>query len=144
VRTASWTAAKADAVARLLARHRPARMLLFTPDCASAYELARAHLIMPVTAELPRRERDAALAAFARGALRALVGPRLLETGAPEGLADVGVLIGCSMGLAQRRARCRRIAAAGICYELVSQDTLEVGRARRLRGAAPAATAPLD
>jgi hypothetical protein len=144
LRAASWTEAKQGAVAMLLERHRGARVLLFTPDCETAYALARQHLVMPVTAELPRRERDAALLAFARGELRVLAGPRLLETGTPEGSADAGVLIGCSLGRAQRRARAQRVAATGVVYELVSLDTLEVGRAGRMRGTAAAAAVALD
>jgi hypothetical protein len=131
---AGWTAAKAATVAALLLRHRGQRILLFTPDCETAYALARDHLIAAVTAELPRREREALLAGFTTATPHALVGPRLLETGIAERSADVGILIGASVGRAQRRARIDRVAAAGIVYELLSQDTMEVGRARRLRG----------
>jgi len=131
LQAASWNAAKAAACAALLARHRGERVLVFTPDRHAAYELARAHLIAPVTAELPRRERDATFAAFAVGRVRALAGPRLLDVGVPEGAADVGILVGGGFGSAQQAARCRRVRAGGVVYELVASDTVEVGRARR-------------
>ncbi len=137
IRLAAWHEHKAAVVGELLARHRRDRLLVFTPDRAAAYELAREHLIAAVTAELPRAERNALLDGFANGALRALAGPRLLDHGAEEGSADVAILVGGGFGAAQRRARCRRVAGNGVVYELVSLDTVEVGRARRWR-AAPA------
>jgi superfamily II DNA or RNA helicase len=138
---ASWNRNKADAVAELLARHRNERVLVFTPDRRSTYELARTHLIAPVTAELPRRERQATLAAFAAGRLRTLAGPRLLDLGVPEGCADVGILVGGGYGRDQHDARCRRVAATGVVFELIALDTVEVGRAHRFGRSIAAATA---
>lgn len=131
LRIASWNAAKADATATLLARHRGERTLVFAPDRASTYALSLAHLIAPVTAELPLAERRATLAAFAAGRLHALVGPRLLDLGVPERTAQVGILVGGGFGAAQRAARLGRIATTGVVYELVAQETIEVGRAAR-------------
>lgn len=128
---AAWTVAKAAACGELLARHRRQSVLVFTPDRGSAYELARAHLIAPLTAELSRGERAGLLAAFARGQLKALAGPRLLELGVAAGSADVGIVVGGGYGRADRRARFDRIAPHGIVYELVSEGTAEVGRAQR-------------
>jgi hypothetical protein len=133
---AGFHAHKATLVGELLRRHRGERILVFTPDRQSAYALARAHLIAPVTAELPQTERSGALAAFAAGRLRVLAGPRLLDLGVPDGTAEVGILVGGGFGSAQRAARLRRIAPHGLVYELVSHDTLEVGRAARWRTAA--------
>jgi hypothetical protein len=132
---AAWNEAKATACGELLARHRGSRVLVFTPDRASAYTIAREHLVAPLTAELPRAERAALLAAFTRGALRTLVGPRLLELGVDAGTADVGILVGGGFGLADRLARHDRIAPAGIVYELVAEQTADVARARRLADA---------
>ena len=138
-RLASWNAAKAAACDELLARHRADRVLVFTPDRASAYQLARAHLVAPITAELARGERARLLDDFRRGTLRCLVGPRLLDLGVSEGLADVGILVDGGLGERQRRARLRRIRAGGLAHELIAQDTAEVGRVRRFtRHAAPA------
>lgn len=136
LRVAAWNPGKAALVDDLLARHRGRRVVVFTPDRASAYALARTHLVPPITAELPRREREAMVAAFVRGALQVLVGPRLLDHGLPEGLADVGILVGGGLGPAQREARLRRVATSGVVYELVGQATVEVGRAARWQRAA--------
>jgi hypothetical protein len=134
-RIAAWNEAKAAACGDLLARHRGAKVLVFTPDRGSAYQIAREHLIAPLTAELPRAERQAVLAAFAQGTLRALVGPRLLELGVATGAAAVGIVVGGGFGLAERHARHARIAADGVGYELIAEQTAEVARARRFADA---------
>ncbi|MBX3464868.1 MAG: hypothetical protein KF830_17000, partial [Planctomycetes bacterium] len=144
IATAAWNTAKAAACAALLRRHRRQRVLLFTPDRASTYALARAHLVAPVTAELPPREREATLAAFAAGTLRMLAGPRLIDLGVPAGAADVGILVGGGFGAAQRQARLARVGAHGTVYELQALDTLEVGRAHRFAAAAADPLAAVD
>ncbi|MCA8974862.1 MAG: hypothetical protein KDC98_09070 [Planctomycetes bacterium] len=138
LRTAAWHSNKAQLIAELLRLHRRDRVLVFTPDRLTAYELAREFLIAPITSEIPRRERGELLAAFAGGTLRALVGPRLLDLGVAECSADVAILVGGGFGRDQRAARCRRVRADGVVYELVSIDTVEVGRAQRWRGTAAA------
>src|SRR5690606_32093453 len=133
LRLASWHAHKAAVVADLLHRHRGQRVLLFTPDRATAYELGRTHLVAAITSEIPRAERHALLTAFAKGSLHTLAGPRLLDAGIAERTADVAILIGGGFGRDQRLSRRRRVRSSGIIYELVSQETLEVGRAQRFR-----------
>jgi hypothetical protein len=130
-RIAGWNTNKALAVAELLARHRRDRVLVFTPDRASAYQLAQRHLIAPITAELPRAERDQLLQDFAAGRLLCLAGPRLLDLGVPEHSVAVGIVIGGGYGPRQRLAQQRRISASGVVYELVAEHTAEVGRAHR-------------
>jgi hypothetical protein len=141
LRLAAWHDNKAAVVAELLQQHGRDRVLVFTPDRRTAYALANAHLLPAVTAELPRAERAHLFDAFAAGSLRTLAGPRLLDLGVAERTADVAILIGNGFGPDQRRARCRRVALTGIVYELVSLDTVEVGRAHRWRGSAADATA---
>jgi len=128
---AAWNVAKAAACGELLARHRGQAVLVFTPDRGSAYEIAREHLVAPLTAELGKRERAALLAAFARRDLRVLVGPRLLELGVAAGTADVGIVVGGGFGSGDRRARLQRVGPHGVVYELVAADTVEVATARR-------------
>jgi len=141
LRAASWHAHKAAVIAELLHRHRGERILVFTPDRASAYALSRQHLIAPVTAELPRAERQHAVDDFVAGSQRVLAGPRLLDLGVPDGIADVGILVGGGYGRDQRSARCLRVSPLGLVYELVSLGTVEVGRAQRWRGTPAGATA---
>lgn len=138
-RLVHWTEAKQAAVATLLQDHRAERVLCFTGDRDSAYALARASLVMPVTAELSRAERETVVQDFAAGRLRVLGGPRLLEEMHGLPMADVGIVLGWSFGAAQQQARVQRIRSGGRLYELVAADTVEVSRAGR-HGAEPAAT----
>jgi superfamily II DNA or RNA helicase len=148
-RTVALTAAKAAALAELLERHRDARTLIFTADNQTACAIARRHLIMPITCDIARREREAALARFRAGDLRALVSTRALNEGVDVPAADVAILVGASGGereYVQRIGRVLRPAAGklAIVYEIVARGTLEMGQARRRRdGFAARAAGPL-
>jgi superfamily II DNA or RNA helicase len=80
-RLLALTDGKRRALRALLARDRNARVLVFTADNASAYAIAREHLIMPLTCDIGRPEREAVLDAFRQGRLRALVSSRVLNEG---------------------------------------------------------------
>lgn len=126
-----FTHAKADAVAMLLARHRGNRVLLFTADNDTAYTIARKHLVMPMTCDIARTERNRALDAFRRGELGALVSSRVLNEGIDVPDADVAILVGGTRGqreYVQRIGRLLRPAPGkrAIVYELVTMGTTEV------------------
>lgn len=142
-RLAAWNPRKVAVTAGLLAAHRGQRVLVFTPDRASAYQLAREHLIAPLTAELCRRERQSLLHAFHRGALPALVGPRLLDLGVEPGHAEVGIAIASPRTAAEFAARRQRIATDGVFHQLIAQHTLEENHVRAAHAAAAAAPAPV-
>ena len=72
---------KRAALRRLLDRTRQQRTLVFTGDNASAYAVAREHLVMPMTCDIGRKEREAALARFRDGALCCLVSAQVLNEG---------------------------------------------------------------
>src|SRR5690606_2057861 len=74
-------AAKRALVAQLLTRHQEGKVLIFTPDNPSAYEIARSELVMPLTCDIERRERDEVLERFRRNELRVLVSSRVLNEG---------------------------------------------------------------
>lgn len=141
VQSASWHEHKSLIVSDLLEKHRGERIVVFTPDRRCAYELAQEHLIAAITSELSRRERDSLLGSFGDGSLRVIAGPKLLDAGIEERSADVGILVGGGCGMEQRAVRCRRVRESGVIYDLVSQDTLEVGRAHRWRNAGARAPA---
>ena len=95
-------------------RHAQDRVLVFTPDNATAYRIAREHLVMPITCDIGARERDAALDRFRRGDLRALVSSRVLNEGLDVPDAEVGILVGGTQGTreyVQRLGRLLRPAA---------------------------------
>jgi superfamily II DNA or RNA helicase len=141
-----FTRAKAEAVKALLARHHESKVLVFTADNAAAYAIAREHLIMPITSEIGRRERERALSAFREGKLRALVSARVLNEGIDVPDADVAIIVGGTLGEREHVQRVGRLlrpspGKRATVYELVTLATSEARRAaERRRGlAAPRA-----
>lgn len=137
-RLLAFTRAKRETLRSLLARHRDARVLVFTADNETAYAIAREHLIMPMTCDIGRKERDEALARFHRGELRALVSARVLNEGLDVPDADVAIIVGGALGEREHVQRVGRLLRPGdgkraLVYELVSRDTVEVRQSRRRR-----------
>jgi superfamily II DNA or RNA helicase len=148
-RLLSLTRAKRAVLAELLARHRDARTLVFTAGNDAAYAIAREHLVMPLTCDIGRAERTAALEKFRAGELRALVSARVLNEGLDVPAADVGVIVGGSCGEREHVQRIGRLlrpapGKRALVYELVTRRTVEVGQAqRRRKGLAPRVAAQL-
>ncbi len=137
-RLLALTAAKRRALSILLERHRDARILVFTADNESAYAIAREHLVMPLTCDIGRGERDDVLARFRQGDLRVLVSARVLNEGLDVPDADVGVVAGGALGEREHVKRVGRLlrpspGKRAVVYELVTRQTIEVGQARRRR-----------
>lgn len=133
-RLLSFTAAKQRALGTLLPRHRDSRVLIFTADNAAAYAIAAEHLIMPITCDIPRPERETALEAFRRGELRALVSARVLNEGIDVPDADVAIIVGSTFGEREHVQRVGRLlrpvpGKRAVVYELVTAATSEVWRA---------------
>jgi len=137
-----FTRAKAAAVRALLSRHRDARILVFTADNAAAYAIAREHLIMPVTCEIGRQERERALQGFREGKLRALVSARVLNEGIDVPEAEVAIIVGSTQGEREHVQRIGRLlrpspGKRATVYELVTLATSEARSAtERRRGLA--------
>lgn len=134
----AFTNAKRDALGGLLDRHRNARVLVFTADNHAAYAIARQHLIMPLTCDISRLERDAALARFRAGALRALVSARVLNEGIDVPDADVAIIVAGAMGEREHVQRIGRLLRPGqgkraLVYELITRGTIEVRSAEKRR-----------
>jgi superfamily II DNA or RNA helicase len=139
-RIAGYTAGKRATVAELLARHRDARILVFTSDNESAYGIAREHLVMPMTCDIGRAERDEVLAAFRSGELRALVSARVLNEGVDVPDADVAIIVSGAMGAREHVQRVGRVlrpaeGKRAIVYELIASGTSETAKSRRRRRA---------
>lgn len=135
-RLLAYTEAKADAVGRLLARHAEARVLVFTGDNDSAYAVARRHLLMPITCDIGRTERELAIERFRRGELRALVSARVLNEGLDVPDAEVAIVVGGSLGAREHVQRIGRLLRPGpgkraLVYELVSRETTEIRQMER-------------
>jgi len=138
---------KKRAIGSLLRRHHDARTLIFTADNETAYAVAREHLVMPLTCDIDRKERDVALARFRTGELRTLVSARVLNEGIDVPDADVAVVVAGTQGEREHVQRVGRLlrpreGKRAVVYELVCPRTLEVrDAARRRRGLAARAVA---
>ena len=126
----AYTRGKADALGRLLDRHRASRVLVFTADNETAYAIARRHLIMPITCDIGRPEREEVLERFRKGELRALVSARVLNEGLDVPAADVAIVVGGTQGQREHVQRVGRVLrpAAGkraLVYELVVRRSSE-------------------
>ena len=137
-RLLQFTEAKASAVAALLERHRDSRLLIFTADNEAAYRIAREHLIMPITCDISRAEREAALSAFRAGTLRALVSARVLNEGIDVPDADVAIIVSGTQGEREHVQRVGRLlrpapGKRALIYQLATRATAEIRRANERR-----------
>ncbi len=108
-RLLSFTYAKRQALASLLGRHRCSRVLIFTADNETAYAIAGEHLVMPLTCDISRQERDDVLERFRRGDIRMLVSARVLNEGLDVPDADVAVIVGGALGEREHVQRVGRL-----------------------------------
>lgn len=132
-------------LADLLDRHREGRVLVFTPDNTSAYQVARDHYIMPLTCDIKRDERKCVLERFRRGELRALVSSRVLNEGLDVPDADVAIVVGGALGSREHIQRVGRLlrpapGKRAVVYELVAAGTSETWSSLRRRRALAART----
>jgi superfamily II DNA or RNA helicase len=137
---AAFPNAKRALLVELLAQHRNGRVLVFTADNASAYQVSRDHFIMPLTCDIQRKERDLVLDRFRRGELGALVSSRVLNEGLDVPDADVAIVVGGSQGGREHIQRVGRLlrpapGKRAVVYELVASGTSEEGSSLRRRRA---------
>jgi superfamily II DNA or RNA helicase len=130
---------KREALAMLLARHRGQRTLVFVADNDTAYRIARAELIMPLTCDIGRREREEVLARFRAGQLGALVSAQVLNEGLDVPDADIGIVVGGRHGEREHTQRVGRLLRPGAgkratVYELVVPQSGEARAAERRWG----------
>jgi superfamily II DNA or RNA helicase len=136
----AFPTAKRAAVSALLERHREARAIVFTADNPTAYAISREHLIMPLTCDIGRKERERVLSWFQAGKLRALVSAQVLNEGLDVPDADVGIVVAGNKGEREHVQRVGRVlrprpGKRALVYELVVRATSEVKAARRRRDA---------
>jgi superfamily II DNA or RNA helicase len=127
---------KQEALALLLRRHRAQRTLVFVADNETAYKVARQHLVMPLTCDIGRVERQEVLARFHAGTLRALVSAQVLNEGLDVPDAEVGIVVAGRMGEREHVQRVGRLLRPGdgkraLVYELVVEQSSEVRQSER-------------
>jgi superfamily II DNA or RNA helicase len=145
-RMLAFTRAKRETLHSLLRQHHQNKVLVFTWDNETAYQIAREHLVMPITCDISRREREQALSWFRSGQLRALVSAQVLNEGIDVPDADVAIVVGGALGEREHVQRVGRLlrprdGKRAVVYELVTIATTETRQsARRRRGLAASAS----
>ncbi|WP_416839782.1 DEAD/DEAH box helicase family protein [Haloferax sp. DFSO52] len=131
--------AKVDKLARLLARHRDDRVIIFTASTDLVYRIARRFLVPPITNETGTKERREILERFRDGTYDTVVAANVLDEGVDVPDANVGILLsgsGSEREFTQRLGRILRPKAddsTALLYELVSVETAEERVAERRR-----------
>ncbi|WP_287128985.1 DEAD/DEAH box helicase [Candidatus Cyanaurora vandensis] len=148
------TPSKLRVLEELIQRHHPERMLIFTQDNQTVYQISRQFLIPAITHQTPVKERHRILQHFREGTYPVLVVARVLDEGVDVPAARIAVWLAGSGSTRQFVQRLGRILRRGdtpdkqaILYEVITSDTVEEGTARRrhqgpdatLRAADPAA-----
>ena len=136
----AFPAAKRAMVGTLLERHRATPTIVFTADNPTAYAISREHLIMPLTCDIKRKERERILSLFKEGKLRALVSAQVLNEGLDVPDAEVGIIVAGNKGEREYVQRVDRVlrprpGKRALVYELVVRATTEIGQSRRRRQA---------
>jgi superfamily II DNA or RNA helicase len=137
-RLAFAASAKLDYLEHLLFVHRRDRVILFTQDNATAYEISRRFLVPAMTHQTKVRERSRILAGLADGSYGGVVTSRVLNEGVDVPDANVAVVLSGSGSVREHVQRLGRIlrkkdGKRAILYELVTAGTSETFVSERRR-----------
>jgi len=121
---------KLSRLQELLAEHRGERVIVFTNDNRTVYEISRRFLIPALTHHTPGKERAHILAAFNDGRYPALATSRVLNEGVDIPAASVGIVMSGTSSVREHVQRLGRILRQqgdkhARLYELVAADTHE-------------------
>jgi superfamily II DNA or RNA helicase len=138
----AYPTAKRAAVRGLVEKHARDRVLIFTADNATAYAIAKDLLVTPITCDIGRSERAAALEKFKAGDISVLVSAQVLDEGFDVPDAEVAIIVG---GTASQRRHAQRIGRVlrpspgkhAHVYELAVGDSAEQRQVQRRRLASP-------
>ncbi len=122
--------AKLNLLAWLLDKHLGDRVLIFTHDNATVYEIARRYLVPVITHQTKTKERREILARFNSGVYPIVATSRVLNEGVNVPEANVAVILSGSGSVREHVQRLGRIlrksgSKEAILYEVVTRDTAE-------------------
>jgi superfamily II DNA or RNA helicase len=137
-RLAQAAPAKLNLLDELLERHRRDRVLIFTADNATVYQIARRFLVPAITHQTRTKERRLMLQRFHSGAYTVLVTSQVLNEGVDVPAANVGIVLsgtGSVREHVQRLGRLLRKQAdkQALLYEIVTRGTAEEFTSERRR-----------
>lgn len=122
--------AKLRELEHLLDKHRRDRVLIFTYDNATVYQIARRFLVAAITHQTKTKERKAILDAFHTGELNVLVTSQVLNEGVDVPEANVGIILSGTATVREHVQRLGRILRKhgdkqALLYEVIARGTAE-------------------
>jgi superfamily II DNA or RNA helicase len=122
--------AKLQVLQRLLERHRRDRMLIFTNDNATVYQIARRYLVPAITHQTRAKERRGILERFHSGEYNAVVTSRVLNEGVDVPAANIGIVLSGTGTVREHVQRLGRLLRKlgdkqAHLYEVVTRGTAE-------------------
>ena len=125
----------------LLATHYPERILIFTADNATVYQISQNLLIPAITHQTPVKERHEILTKFKSGEYNTLVASNVLNEGVDVPAASIAIILSGTGSTREYIQRLGRILRKGntenkqaTLYEVIAEDTSEEGTSARRRG----------
>jgi len=130
--------AKMDALEEVLERHPDSRILVFTNDNATVYQISKDFLIPCITHQTDAKERRATLEAFGEGRYRVIATSRVLNEGVDMPDADVGVVLSGTSTVREHVQRLGRIlrpkpGKQATLYEVIASGTKEQDHSEKRR-----------
>ena len=130
--------AKLRTIWELIKKHTGARIIVFTADNDTAYEIGRTFFLPVLTHHTKLSERKEMLALFRSGDYPILVTSKVLNEGVDVPEASIGIVVSGSGSIREHVQRLGRIlrkssGKQAILYELVSQGTSEYYVSERRR-----------
>ncbi len=122
--------AKLHTLERLLERHRGDRVLVFTYDNATVYQIARRLLVPAITHQTKTRERREILLRFHSGDYPIVVTSQVLNEGVNVPAANVGIILSGTGSIREHVQRLGRLLRKhgdkqALLYEVVTRGTAE-------------------
>lgn len=137
-RLAQAAPAKIHFLECLLERHRADRVLIFTYDNATVYQIARRFLVPAITHQTKTKERRQLLERFHSGDYPILVTSQVLNEGVDVPAANVGIILSGTGSVREHVQRLGRLLRKygdkqALLYEVVTRDTAEEFTSERRR-----------
>jgi superfamily II DNA or RNA helicase len=122
--------AKLQLLERLLEQHCRDRVLVFTYDNATVYQIARRFLVPAITHQTRTKERRQILLRFHSGEYPILVTSQVLNEGVDVPAANVGIVLSGTGSVREHVQRLGRLLRKhgekqAVLYEVVTRDTAE-------------------
>jgi superfamily II DNA or RNA helicase len=130
--------AKMRKLYELLERHHDDRVLVFTNDNDSVYEISEKALVPAITHQTPIKERKEILARFNEGLYRVVVTSKVLNEGVDVPKASIAIILSGTGSVREHVQRLGRILRRdgqkrATLYELVTENSVETYVSERRR-----------